>query len=90
MAQLEINRGWLSLGLVGPSDTAGWSLMVEGQVYPPSVRALTPMRVARIEASSLARVMELDPRIGYPIHKGMSSVFCRQYQSALDAFKTNR
>jgi hypothetical protein len=71
VAQVELERGWLSLGLVGPTDAAGWSSLIEGQVYPASVKALTPMRVARIEASGLILLMNLEPRIGYLIHKSL-------------------
>ena len=55
LAQLEMYRGWLSLGLVGPSETAGWSSLIGGQVYPASVKALTPMRVARINSKRACR-----------------------------------
>lgn len=88
VAQVEMERGWLSLGLVGPGDAAGWSSLVEGQAYPASVKALTPMKVARIEASGLILLMNLEPRIGYPIHRSLSSIFYRQYDAALRALKT--
>ena len=39
LAQLEMYRGWLSLGLVGPAETAGWSSLIGGLVYPASVKA---------------------------------------------------
>ena len=89
VAQLALYRGWLSLGLVGPSDVAGWSSLVGAQVYPASVRALTPMRVARIEAKGLTLLMRLHPAVGYSINRRLSLVFSRQYQAALDAFKTS-
>ena len=89
VAQLEMYRGWLSLGLIGPSDAAGWTSLVGGRVYPASVKALTPMRVARMDAEGLALLMNLQPAIGYPISKRLSHVFCLQYQAALEAFKTN-
>ena len=89
VAQLEMYRGWLSLGLIGPADAAGWTSMVGGRVYPASVKALTPMRVARMDAEGLALLMNLQPAIGYAISKRLSYVFCRQYQAALEAFKTN-
>ena len=89
VAQLEMHRGWLSLGLVGPGDAAGWSSLVDNQSYPATVRALTPMSVARIEASGLMMLMDLYPGIGYPVNRRLSSLFCRQYQAALEAFKVN-
>ena len=89
IAHLEVSRGWLSLGLVGPADAAGWSSLVGGQVCPASVKALTPMRVNRIDAKGLTLLMKLDPAAGYAITKRLSSLFCRQYQAALEAFKTN-
>ncbi len=88
-AQLETYRGWLSLGLVEPGDVAGWSALVNSNVYPASVKALTPMRVARIDRTGLAMLMNLDPAIGYAVTKRLSSVFSRQYQAALEAFKTS-
>ena len=89
LAQLEIYRGWLSLGLVGPAETSGWSSLIGGQVYPASVKALTPMRVARINSKGLSLLMNLDPALGYPINRRLSWVFGRQYQTALEAFRTN-
>lgn len=89
IAQLKLDRGWISLGLVGPGEIAGWSALVGGQNYPASVKALTPMRVARIETSGLTLLMNLEPAIGYPVHKRLSSIFYRQYQSALSAIKTS-
>jgi CRP-like cAMP-binding protein len=88
VAQLSLNQGLISLGLVGPTEVAGWSSLLEGQVYPASVTALTPMRVATIEASGLTLLMNLDSAIGYPIHRRLSGIFSRQYQSALQAIKT--
>ena len=87
VAQLEMYRGWLSLGLVGPGDAAGWSSLVGGQPYPASVKALTPMQIARIESKGLALLMNLDPAIGHSIHKRLSALFCRQYRAALETFK---
>jgi CRP-like cAMP-binding protein len=89
VAQLETPQGFLSLGLVGPADAAGWSSLVGDQVYPASVKALTPLRAARIDTSRLARLMDIDPSMGYTIGKRLSSLFCRQYKSALEAFKTS-
>ncbi|MDP6715012.1 MAG: cyclic nucleotide-binding domain-containing protein [SAR202 cluster bacterium] len=88
VAQLNLDQGLISLGLVGPSEVAGWSSLLEGQVYPASVTALTPMRVATFEASGLTLLMNLDPAIGYPIHRRLSGIFFLQYQSALQAIKT--
>ena len=89
VAQLEVYRGWLSLGLVGPGDASGWSSLVGSRVYPASVKALTPMRVARIDSKGLAMLMNLDPGVGYPVLKRLSVVFSRQYQAALESFKIN-
>ena len=37
LAQLEMYRGWLSLGLVGPSEAADWCLWLDaGRIRPPS------------------------------------------------------
>jgi CRP/FNR family cyclic AMP-dependent transcriptional regulator len=88
VAQLQMERGWLCLGLVGPGDAAGWSSLLDGRIYPASVRALLPMRVARIESSGLTLLMNLEPGIGYPIHKRLSAIFHRQYEEALKALKT--
>ena len=89
VAQLAMYHGWLSLGLVGPGDVAGWTAITDAQTYPASVKALTEMRVARIDAEGLMLVMNLDPTIGYPVNKRLAAVFCQQYQAALAAFKTN-
>ena len=90
VAQLELHRGWLSLGIAGPADSAGWSSLIGGHVYPASVKALTPLLVARIDAKGLALLMNLQPAIGYGVTKSLSKLFCRQYQAALEAFKTSR
>ena len=87
VAQLKLNQGWISL--VGPNEVAGWSAVLEGQVYPASVRALTRMRVACIETAGLTLLMNLDPAIGYPIHRRLSRIFFRQYQDALQAIRTS-
>lgn len=88
-AQVEMERGWLSLGLVGPGEAAGWSSLVGGSVvYPATVKALTDMKVARIETSGLALLMNVDPKIGYPVLKSLSAIFYRQYEAALVAAKT--
>ena len=89
VAQLKMNQGWISLGLVGPNEVAGWSALLEGQVYPASVMALTRMRVACIETKGLTLLMNLDPAIGYPIHRRLSRIFFRQYQDALQAIRTS-
>ncbi len=87
VAQLKLDQGWLSLALVGPNEVAGWTALLEGQVYPASVMALTRMRVACIETSGLTLLMNLDPSIGYPIHRRLSRIFFRQYQDALQALR---
>lgn len=89
VAQLDMYRGWLSLGLIGPNDVAGWSSLMNSQVYPAAVKALTPMRIARIEAKGLTLLMNLDSSIGYPVTRRLANVFCRQYHAALEAFKTS-
>jgi CRP-like cAMP-binding protein len=89
VAQLKLNHGWISLGLIGPNEVAGWSALLEGQVYPASVMALTRIRVACIETKGLTLLMNLDPAIGYPIHRRLSSIFFRQYQDALQAIRTS-
>ena len=78
----------MSLGLVGPREVVGWWSLLDGQVYPASVTALTPMRVAAFEVSGLTLLMNLDPGIGYPIHRRLSGIFFFQYQTALQAIKT--
>ena len=87
VAQLETSRGWMLLGLVGPGGVAGWSSLVEGSLYPASIIALTDMQVARFEGKGLTLLMSLNPGIGHVVHKGLSTIFCRQYQSTLEAFK---
>jgi CRP-like cAMP-binding protein len=57
-------------------------------MYPASVTALTPMRVAAFEVSCLTLLMNLDPGIGYPIHRRLSGIFFLQYQTVLQAIKT--
>ncbi len=89
IAQLKLDRGWVSLGLVGPGEVAGWSSLIDGQVYPASVKALTPMSVARIDTSGLTLLMNLEPSIGYPVHRRLSLIFYRQYESALSALKVS-
>ena len=89
IAQVEMYQGWLSLGMVGPADVAGWSSLVNSRVYPASVKALTRMRVARIDTTGLTMLMNLEPSIGYPVTKRLSWIFCRQYQAALESFKTS-
>ena len=88
VAQLEMYRGWLSLGIVAPPDAAGWASLVGARVHPASVKALTPLRVARIETKGLTLLMDLEPAIGYPVNKRLNSVFWHQYQAALEAFKS--
>ena len=69
VAQLGLDQGLISLGLVGPSELARrWSLL-DGQLYPTSVTVLTPMLVAAFESSGLTLLMNLDPGFGYPIHR---------------------
>ena len=69
VAQLRLGQGLMSLGLVGLREVVGWWSLLDGQVYPTSVTALTPMRVAAFEVSGLTLLMNLDPGIGYPIHR---------------------
>jgi CRP-like cAMP-binding protein len=87
VAQLEMDRGLLSLGLIGPHDTAGWAALIQGQIYPASVRALTAMRVARLEAEAMSVLMGLNRAVGYKVQKRLSTVFYRQYQAALETFR---
>ena len=89
VAHVDLDQGWMSLGLVGPGEAAGWSSLVDGQVYPATVKALTSMRVIRIETSGLTLLLNLEPDIGYPVHRSLSSIFYRQYNSALRALKTS-
>ena len=89
VAHVELAHGLMSLGLVGPGEAAGWSSLVDGQVYPATVKALTSMRVIRIETSGLTLLLNLEPDIGYPVHRSLSSIFYRQYNSALGALKTS-
>ena len=88
IAKLMVDRGWLSLGLIEPGDVAGWSSLIQAQRYPASVKVLTPMRVARIEAGRLTHLMNLEPGIGYPVHRRLSAIFHRQYEVALNALRT--
>lgn len=88
-AQVEMERGWLSLGLVGPGEAAGWSSLMGGSVvYPATVKAITDMKVARLETSGLMLLMNVDPKIGYPVLKSLSAIFYMQYEAALIAAKT--
>jgi CRP-like cAMP-binding protein len=87
VAQLKMAHGFLSLGLVGPGEAAGWSSLVGDEVYPATVRALTILRSARIDARRLERLMDIDPALGYVIGRSLSRLFCRQYKAALEAFK---
>ena len=89
VAHVDLDQGWMSLGLVGPGEAAGWSSLVDGQVYPATVKALTSMRVIRIETSGLTLLLNLEPDIGYPVHRSLSSIFYRQYNSAFRALKTS-
>ncbi|MDP6107803.1 MAG: cyclic nucleotide-binding domain-containing protein [Candidatus Brocadiia bacterium] len=89
VAQLEMALGFLSLGLVGPTEAAGWTSLVGDEVYPAAVKALTPLRAARIDSARLVRLMDMDPALGYAIGKSLSRLFCRQYKTALEAFKTS-
>jgi len=90
VAQLKLDGAFLSLGLVGPADAAGWTSMVQDQTYPASVRALSPIRVARIDSGRMARLMELDTSMGYSVGKRLSQLFCGQYKGALEAFRTSK
>ena len=89
VAQLELDSGVVSLGSVRSGEVAGWSSLIDDQVYPASVKALTDLRVARIESKGLALLMRLEPEIGYPVHRRLSSIFYRQYESALRALKAS-
>ena len=89
VAELAMGGGWLCLGVIGPADAAGWSSLVGAHVYPASVRALTEMRVGRIDSEGLTTLMDLDPALGYSVSKRLSSLFCLQYQAALEALRTN-
>ena len=88
VAQLRLDQGLMSLGLVGPSEVVGWWSLLDGQLYPASVTALTPMRVAAFEVSGLTLLMNLDSGIGYPIHRRLRGIVFLQYQTALQAIKT--
>ena len=88
VAQFGLGQGLMSLGLVGLREVVGWWSLLDGQVYPASVTALTPMRVAAFEVSCLTLLMNLDPGIGYPIHRRLSGIFFLQYQTVLQAIKT--
>lgn len=87
VAQLKLERGWLSLGLVRTGDVAGWSSLLEGQVYPASITAITAMRIARIKTSGLRLLMNLEPEVGYAVLRRLNSIFYRQYEVALKALK---
>lgn len=89
VAQLDMYRGWLSLMLIGPNDVAGWSSLMSSQVYPASLKALTPMRLSRIEARGQTLLMNLGSSIGHPVTRRLASFFCRQYHATLEAFKTS-
>ncbi len=88
VAQLKLDHGCLSLGIVSAGDVAGWSALIDGRIYPASVKALTPMKAARLETKGLNLLMNLDPKIGYPIHRRLSAIFHRQYENALRAIRT--
>lgn len=88
VAQIQTEHGWFSLGPVGPGETAGWSSLVDAKIYPATVRALTEMRTARIDADGLKLLLSLEPEIGFLIHKRLSAIFCRQYETALRGLKT--
>ena len=91
VAHVKTQRRWISLGLVGPGEAAGWSALLDWPFfYPASVKALTPMRVGRIDTSGLMVLMNQDPSIGYPVQRRLSSIFYRQYQASLNALKTSR
>ena len=88
VAQLTRDKGCVTLGSITTGEVAGWSSLIYAQEYPASVKALTAMRVARIETSGLLMLMNLEPEIGFPIQKRLSSIFFRQYQAAMAALKT--
>lgn len=88
VAQVTMDHGWMSLGLIGPGEAAGWSSLIDSKLYPASVKALTNMKVARLESSGLRLLMNVDTGIGYPVQKRLSAIFCRQYEAALRTLKT--
>ena len=57
--------------------------IASGLFFPGSL----DLEVARIDAKGLLLLMNLEPSIGYPVSRRLSILFCRQYQSALEAFK---
>ena len=71
------------------ASLAGWPSLSDGQVYPASVKALTHMSVARIDTGGLPLLMNLEPSIGYPVHRRLSLIFYRQYESALSELKVS-
>ncbi len=46
------------------------------------------MKVTRLETSGLMLLMNVDPKIGYPVLESLSAIFYMQYEAALTAVKT--
>tara|TARA_B100000809_G_C14808975_1_gene413102 strand:- start:42 stop:185 length:144 start_codon:yes stop_codon:yes gene_type:complete len=46
------------------------------------------MKVTRLETSGLMLLMNVDPKIGYPVLESLSTIFYMQYEAALTAVKT--
>ena len=87
VAQLKLDGGCVSLGTVEPGHVAGWSSLVGGSAYPASVVALTAMNVARMEVGGLRVLMDLQPEIGYSVHRGLCSILHQQYSTALETLR---
>ena len=51
----------------GPGELLGWSPLIEGTHYTATARALTPVRLLRIDGQQLRSVCDRDPALGYRV-----------------------
>jgi CRP-like cAMP-binding protein len=61
------------VGSIGPGEVFGVSSLIEPYEFISSVRADSPIRVIRIDATALRAMCEIDTKLGYSLMRKVSS-----------------
>lgn len=61
------------VGSIAPGEPCGVSSLIEPYRYISSVKATVPVKVIEIDGTALRALMEVDPKLGYPMMRNIAA-----------------
>ena len=79
-----------TITLCYPSETVGWSALVEPFKYTLSAVAWESCKLIKIDASNLRRALAAYPEVGYKVTASLAEVMSRRLRHTIDALINQR